>query len=92
MSDGRVTITREAIELFARLDATPMRQRSGDAFKADEKRLMIMLSSGYEYLTLVRSVVDRDTRNPFLPHLAAHTEWPRLHEVRLALVAATARQ
>jgi hypothetical protein len=60
----RPTAPDETVELFRKLEATPMRQRSTGEFRAQDKALHKMLGLGYERTCAAVSVLDCNEPQP----------------------------
>jgi hypothetical protein len=89
---GRKPVFHEALALFAELNAVPLRSRSGDAFKAKDRRLARMLGLGGQWLCSGASVTDgRRLRSAGMtgPTYADHQ---RVRAVREALLQAVAEE
>src|SRR5262245_55964509 len=82
----RPQFSRETIELFGQLEAVPLRRRGSQAFKDGEHELARRLGLTSEYWTM-NSVLDRK-HSCHPPGYAAHTDWHRCREVRMALLEA----
>jgi hypothetical protein len=94
MKETRARVTqppfsREALRLFARLEATPQRRRHSAQFRDDEKHLMChMLDLGDEFW-MMQSPLDRSRQPCHPPHCAAFSAWHLCHTVREQLLEAT---
>jgi hypothetical protein len=80
--------SREALELFARLDATPARQRNGDEFREGEKRLMCKLLDLVSEFWMMQSPLDRSRRPCHPPTVCAFEAWHTCRSYREEMLAA----
>jgi hypothetical protein len=82
----RPQFSADVLALFVQLERTPPRRRGSQVFKDGEHELVRRLNLTNEYWTM-NSVLDRKPScHP--PGYAAHTDWHRCREVRLALLEA----
>src|SRR5262245_48649481 len=86
--ERRPSFSREVLDLFRELEATPARQRRAPEFIAKSKRLGILLGLSDEWWMMLRVENANDSRPR--PTLAAHALWPRVQAVRKALLGALA--
>jgi hypothetical protein len=82
----------DVIEIFRRLEATPLRQRKSDAFRDEDFRLHRLLGLYSERRCSVCSVFDREAEPPWPPEYVAHKDWHKVRAVRLELLAAVAEE
>jgi hypothetical protein len=78
----------DVIEIFRRLEATPMRARRSDAFRAEDMRLHRLLNLYSEWRCSSVSVLDREAAPPWPPDMPACKDWHRVRQVRLELLEA----
>lgn len=95
MPTNRVPLNRrrrafdvETIELFRRLETTPMRRRDLAAFKQDEETLAKRLGLNFERKFLGIDVLDRGSCH-WQPWLAAYGVWHDTQRLRRELLEAS---
>jgi hypothetical protein len=78
--------SQEAIQLFARLEATPRRVRKGDQWESDRLQLNAMVELGVIgfWLSLNEDVPEPDED----PASISYQDWEAVRDKRLALLAA----
>jgi hypothetical protein len=96
---SRVAKTRRAasdddvVEIFRRLEATPMRARKSDAYRDGDFRLHRLLNLYSERRCSMCSVLDRSSVSPPWPsEYPAHKDWHRVRAVREQLLQALAEE
>jgi hypothetical protein len=75
------------LQLFAKLEATPPRERKSRQFRDDERRLAEMLGLETEWWGGAFCVITCSRRNPFRLGLAGHEYWFKCREIRELLLA-----
>jgi hypothetical protein len=81
--------SREALELFAELERTPLKQRRTQRFQDAEKHLMCqLLDMGGEFW-MMQSPLDRSLKPCHPPRMPAHDAWHICRRLRIALLEAT---
>jgi hypothetical protein len=83
--DRRPQFSRETLELFLELEASP---QNCQRFKDGSRRLAHLLGLTSQWWTM-NHVHRRDARPCHPPHMIAHRDWHTCREMRLALSAAT---
>src|SRR5262249_48618855 len=81
------SFTPEVLELFIELEHAPKRGR-GDAFNANEKKLMYALGLVAEFWTMT-SVLDRSTEPGCEPQYGRYKDWHTCKRLRERLLATT---
>ena len=77
----------ETMELFSKLETTPLSRRHSAAFREDETRLARRLGLGFEKKFLRIHVLDRAPCH-WSPTLAAHGTWHEVRKLRFELLEA----
>jgi hypothetical protein len=89
----RPTTSDDVLEIFRRLENTPMRARKSDAFLDEDFRLHRLLGLYSERRCSICSVLDRSSVSPPWPsEYPAHKDWHRVRAVRVELLAAVAEE
>jgi hypothetical protein len=87
--ERRSVFSPEAIELFRKLEAVPMRRRRAQWFKDDERRLAKLLGLNAELFCSIVSVLDRESAALHDPERPQYQDFLKVRAVREALLAAT---
>ena len=77
----------ETMELFTKLETTPMHRRRSAAFREDEERLAKRLNLNFERKFLRIHVLDRAPCH-WSPTLAGHGTWHEVRKLRHGLLEA----
>jgi hypothetical protein len=78
----------DAVELFRRLEAMPMRARRSIAFRDEDARLHRLLGLYSEWRCSCVSVLDRSAAPPWPADMPAAKNWHKVCAVRLELLEA----
>jgi hypothetical protein len=81
----------EVLELFTKLERTPLKQRRAQWWKDGEKHLMCDLldfDTGSAFW-MCQSPLDRSRKPCYPPRMPAHEAWHKCRHLRIALLAAT---
>ena len=81
--------SREALELFAALERTPLKQRRMQQFQDAEKHLMCRLLDMGDEFWMMQSPLDRSLKPCYPPRMPAHEAWHTCRRLRIALLEAT---
>jgi hypothetical protein len=88
----RPRFTKEALALFAELEAVPVRSRDQQDWQAASRRLAAMLGIEDEWFCSGCHVHDCSTEPSHSPEYVAHHAWFRVRAVREALLEAIATE
>jgi hypothetical protein len=83
----RRVFSAETLALFQELEAVPLRRRSGEDLRDQERELAEKLDLADEFWT-TNSVLDRSAAPCWPPWLVAYGDWHRCRAIRLQLLAA----